>query len=190
MPSKKDRLNHKKQTLLTELESIKGLLDKDIDNIPVLQDAIIETKIDTEEALTNTQPQDSTKTALEAEMTHNESLDTNTEIPTLSTKKNGVLPGQQSLFKENTNTENGNSGSKESLSKNPFLPPHVRQRFEGESETSEATSNTLKEPTPIDASYTERLVDQLVAHHLPKIEAELRKKLLAVIKLHNERIKK
>jgi len=44
--------------------------------------------------------------------------------------------------------------------------------------------------TSVNTSYTKQLVDQLVAHHLPKIEQELRRKLLEVAKHHNDIIKK
>ena len=137
--------------------------------------------------------------------TVNTLLNTSAEIPEAHTSTPGVLPGQQSLFNEAANkaktekaldTDPISAQDKQtSLSKNPFLPPHVRERFkkadtEPEKPNSEAVIPKDSPEAIINASYTERLIDQLVAHHLPKIEAELRLKLLAVVKMHNERLKK
>lgn len=116
-----------------------------------------------------------------------------------------VLPGQQSLFKEVDSSKTNNdkpappaqevpekklasaqSDKNASLSQNPFLPPHVRQRFENK--LKEAEDNSTEPVTK--QSYTERVVDEIIAHHMPKIEEDLRKRLTAVVKLHNERLKK
>ena len=72
-----------------------------------------------------------------------------------------------------------------SLSNNPFLPMHVRQRLQ-----QDASNKHSNQDTSVNASYTKQLVDQLVAHHLPTIEQELRRKLLDVVKQHNDIVKK
>lgn len=203
MTNDKEMLNNKKAALLTELESIKDLLVADSnsdDNIPVLKDAIIE---ETADELLSDAPEQFINSA-----SNHEALTTPEEEMNSSTKNNSVLPGQQSLFNETSTsnkTKNQTQNTASSLSKNPFLPPHVRQRFE---QAPTETATPVPKPTPnpageatseqeikktdenvINASYTERLVDQLVAHHMPKIEEELRAKLRSVVKLHNERQK-
>jgi hypothetical protein len=197
MPNDKDLLNKRKQTLLTELESIKGLLDSDpVDNIPLLQDAIIEEEAErlVEPPLVILEDDTDEVEAVEAFFEPEEDTPTSTLI-------NGALPGQQSLFNEQSKAKLKEknkphaTGSHASLSQNPFLPAHVRQRFGSATKEAAPISEDIKPPpntneASINNSYTERLVDQLVAHHLPKIEAELRERLLAVVKLHNERLKK
>jgi hypothetical protein len=148
---------------------------------------------DTTSSLSNITPEDTTETT-ETQATH--------------THANGVLPGQQSLFNQADSKTNAAkvhhtdspppSSKQASLSNNPFLPPHVRERFKEAEVQAEHKKQLIDEPKTqtispeaiINASYTERLIDQLVAHHLPKIEAELRLKLLAVVKMHNEKLKK
>lgn len=205
MPSDKDLLKKRKETLLTELESIKGLLESEhTDNIPLLQDAIIEEKADFFDDIYPPNIDDE-KTN---DFTHIEdyefSFDDKKEPqtpPSTNNINNSTLADQASLFNDtpptykNEQKPQKTAGSHASLSQNPFLPPHVRQRFEKASqetrtETQNSTTKSSAQGAVVNASYTERLVDQLVAHHLPKIEAELRKKLLAVVKLHNERLKK
>jgi hypothetical protein len=193
MPNDKDLLNKRKQALLTELESIKGLLDSDpVDNIPLLQDAIIEEETELLIAPPLSEWVDETDEAEVLEVTLEPEEATTTPI-------NGALPGQQTLFKEQSTLKEKNeshaTGSHASLSQNPFLPAHVRQRFGAATKAVAPTNEDTKPPSnaneaTVNTSYTERLVDQLVAHHLPKIEAELRERLLAVVKLHNERLKK
>lgn len=208
MPADKDLLQRKKETLLAELESIKSLLtDNNSDNIPVLKDAILEETAEDPlhespmdsfpEAMEKTEDISAIQLAIEAH-TANEA-ETNTPSDNHPHSSNSVLPGQRSLFNDAGNKIKKTPptpSTHASLSKNPFLPPHVRERFKETDLTPKVTEEkpTTKEKTPpdiiINASYTERLIDQLVAHHLPKIEAELRTKLLAVVKLHNERLKK
>jgi hypothetical protein len=76
-----------------------------------------------------------------------------------------------------------------SLSNNPFLPAHVRQRLQRDANNEQSNENDERHAR-VDSSYTQQLVNQLVAHHLPKIEQELRRKLLDVVKHHNDTIKK
>jgi hypothetical protein len=197
MTTTKDLLKTKKNTLLTELESIKNLLDaQETDNIPLLQDTIIPKGPEAE-----AQP--------------------------LSAVTDGVLPGQRSLFNEakakfapesgpaepsknqvlndvpvtfetnsnnisTNNTSTAKTANTSSLSNNPFLPAHVRLRLQRDANNQQQhnSDDDKKSIAIVDASYTQRLVDQLVAHHLPKIEQELRRKLVQVVHSHNDIIKK
>lgn len=188
MTSDKEILNNKKAALLAELESIKDLLadTNSDDNIPVLKDAIIE---ETTDVLLNDIPDHFINNT-----TNNEALAAPEEDMNSSTKNNSVLPGQQSLFNETSTSnkaKNQTQNTPSSLSKNPFLPPHVRQRFEQATTDEAVPEQEIKSPDEniINASYTERLIDQLVAHHMPKIEEELRTKLRSVVKMHNDRQK-
>jgi hypothetical protein len=230
MPSDKEQLKARKNALLTELESIKDLLNRnDVDTIPLLRDAIIEQRADlspeanAQEKFIDTtinepetlweedEPRDPFDASFFDALIDSDTTFTHTASAS-DTIHHGVLPSQQSLFSTtqrvrlSTNptpstaqaggAAQPKTGSHASLSKNPFLPPHVRQRFEKsleESKPEPSKDELLKhaaKKAEVNASYTERLVDQLVAHHLPKIEAELRSKLLAIVKQHNERLKK
>lgn len=301
MNDNEHQLTQRKQALLNELESIKTLLDDGTDNIPVLNDAIIETIA--EEAEITTQPDKKTTTHLLAksithapiaqtfiresstpqspeilEKTDNESKnDTqNTDInspliinesdeshPSDAPEKTyvsnpTVLPGQQSLFnesvakakalektavskaaaaeeaiasasnkstedhatrsnnsaysssnnssynnssdktayKDKTSTPKAMSGSPSSLAQNPFLPAHVRQRFE----KMPTTKNSESHPVPLlttetealatTPSFTEQVVEDVIALYMPKIEDELRQRLTAIVQLHDESLKK
>ncbi|MFT5421315.1 MAG: hypothetical protein ACI9D5_002070 [Candidatus Endobugula sp.] len=222
MPRDKNLLNKRKQALLTELESIKGLLNTvDPDSIPLLEDAILEGEhagLIEDEAIVALPIEPSVKLFEE----QYDELPIENLAPTLSDKlhppatiSNGTLPGQQSLFKassdNNTNRVPAKAGSKASLAQNPFLPPHVRERFERAIEddnpsnnsatdfstaTTKPTVRPIQTPTgiptgtAIDNDYAERLVDQLVAHHLPQIETELRKRLSTIAQQHMDNIKK
>lgn len=193
--------SNKKNTLLTELESIKTLLGGtelgdteqanntaqiqtqhepvsnvlNTMNIPVLQHPVIES-----EAVIGPAP---------VEPAHSQT----TAAPSPS-----VLPGQQSLFNttDRSDTASIQSSSQHdtkkpssSLAHNPFLPEHVRQRLQNASTADEQLTTPSPLPT-VDASYTQQLIDQLVAHHLPKIEAELRQKLATVVAQHNRQLEK
>lgn len=207
MAMTKSLLSNKQDTLLTELESIKNLLGgKEADNIPLLQDTVA--------SKTAPLQADSVQTT-HTQKTHIQKTLTQEASPSID----GVLPGQRSLFLDakmteakatskiqshtaSTNTEptnttstNTTSTNKEaeskptdanSLSNNPFLPAHVRQRLQRDA-NNHPDEQAL---TSVNTSYTKQLVDQLVAHHLPKIEQELRRKLLEVAKHHNDIIKK
>lgn len=203
----KDTFNNKQNTLLTELESIKTLLGDDhrkIDNIPLLQ-----TPVSQFSGLPEASP-----ISVDTSPGHDLGDDkySHNDIPTQPTTTHGVLPGQQSLFNTTDNTANKQISldtpnkaehttasaqqntephqrerkARATLADNPFLPAHVRQRLQGDEQA------TTESPplTTVDASYSQQLVDQLVAHHLPKIEAELRQKLMDVIQQHNQHIEK
>lgn len=189
MPNTKNLFDTKQQTLLRELESIKHLLDEQpVDNIPVLQDTVTTNAV---------KPINSIK----QEALYNE--------PPV-TPINGVLPGQQPLFNETVTsqtldqtitakTNHNNRVSQQqttnnlkavSLAQNPFLPKHVRERLQNNLYNESGNTNSTPTPNKVNGSYTQRLVDELVAHHLPRIEAELRLKLFDVVKNHNDLIKK
>ncbi len=186
MSDNQDRIQQRKQSLLSELESIKDLLhDETANNIPILKDAIIE---DPAEPQTQYPEPDNTEITEEQGFKINlDELDKEDEdIVEEPAPTPGVLPGQQSLF-----GEKAKGSDKKSLQDNPFLPPHIRQRLgkDGNQNPSTPSENPLESPL-LSPSYTEQLIEQLVAEHLPKIEAELRQRLKAVVKLHHERMKK
>lgn len=195
MSDEQDFLNKRKQSLLVELESIKHLLDDKPDTIPVLKDAVVEQEV----ILSTPSPsiEDKPQQNRESQST-SEPQSIEEPIP-----NNGVLPGQQALFDEEQSpakkptTQNSTPTRKpaprKNLSNNPFLPEHVRRRLDQTSAaltstTQASTTQTSREPikpTTIhshNASYTEQLVDQLVEQYLPKIEADLRARLLAAVK--------
>jgi hypothetical protein len=139
----------------------------------------------------------------------------------------GILLGQHSLFAdtkvkatthrtdERPTVDNDEYRKAASLTENPFLPAHIRQRFKDQHAISRTTESTIdhftasaaedptesltekslpehddKPPFPATASYTQQLIDQLIAHHLPQIEAELRRKLGEVVKSHHHQLPK
>jgi hypothetical protein len=149
MTTTKDLLNTKQNTLLTELESIKNLLDgQEADNIPLLQDTFVPKEPES-------------------------------EIQTIPSITEGVLPGQRSLFNEhklnaakpnpkiksskaslttfanslidnsvpitpnsnNNTTSTNRASSANSLSNNPFLPAHVRQRLQRDANNEQSNDN-------------------------------------------------
>jgi hypothetical protein len=200
MTTTKDLLNTKQHTLLTELESIKNLLDdQEADNIPLLQDSIItkEPEIETTPSVTagvlpgqrslfkESKFKDSkfNEARLKSELKSE-----NIPLKTFSNNhpRNDALAVPE---KESGTTGIAKSTNTSSLSNNPFLPAHVRQRLQRDA-NNEQSSDDEKRVVTVNASYTQHLVDQLVAHHLPKIEQELRRKLLEVVKNHNDTIKK
>ncbi|MCW8194275.1 hypothetical protein F6455_05720 [Proteobacteria bacterium 005FR1] len=83
-------------------------------------------------------------------------------------------------------------------SENPFLPKHIRDRLSAnralQAELVKSFTSPPYTPFPptarkpaLDAEVDEQLVDQLVRRYLPKIEAELREKLRAVLRDERER---
>jgi hypothetical protein len=243
-----DILNNKQHTLLTELESIKSLLDnnRQVDNIPLLENPVSSQSLPhkhelTKAALTtavtsddggesnNSQNRNGEIDEINSEYKNKSEVET-TMLSSFNTaafsmddadtqgvlNSKNVLPGQRSLFidtktKASTHSVDDaqpvdNSAHKKasSLSENPFLPAHVRQRLKNQSVAYTAAENNIQSvmdshidkhadeqelPTK-NASYTQQLIDQLVAHHLPKIEAELRQKLIVVVKNYNDQLQK
>ena len=225
-----DILNNKQYTLLTELESIKSLLDNDnrqVDNIPLLQYPVSSpslsheperTRADFTAAVTN-KDNNNQNVNIEFDKAHHNVGTTHVtavlaDISSMQSSLNGtnVLPGQRSLF---TNTEakisthktseppavdNSAHQKASSLPENPFLPAHLRQRLNNQHAAESSAQNDIlnnmnesadeQRLSTANASYTQRLIDQLVSHHLPKIEAELRRKLVAVVKNHNDQLQK
>jgi hypothetical protein len=222
MPSDINLLNKRKQALLTELESIKGLLNTtDPDSIPLLEDTVLEDEYESlveDSAIAEPSIELPIEPESPIELLEELPIDEPTpplsdELPPPPTIKHGALPGQQSLFKApaDSNRVPAKAGSKASLAQNPFLPPHVRERFEraieddnpnNNSATDLSTTTPATKPIPavmptaipteavIDNDYAERLVDQLVAHHLPQIETELRKRLSTIAQQQSDNIKK
>jgi hypothetical protein len=127
-------------------------------------------------------------------------------LPELS-KVPYALPGQQSLFESGSPTKSGaaakgknqtpessqaeNSSAEETFKKrsskqgsttkargeNPFLPQHIRDRLH----TSKTLVDIIKEhpPAPEQKAHpTNHIVEEIIADYMPKIEAELRERLL------------
>jgi hypothetical protein len=191
---KVDDKRKEQQALLSELESIKSLLDDEIDAdaIPLLQEMVIE---------------ESWNQAAHVAETDDELSALAAETPT---KAPSVLPGQQSLFKEKIASALSSTGiqansspkklTQHSIEKptvvakgeNPFLPQHIRARLNGN--TLLPAFDTDNNPVfnapligePIqetnvaqEAMNHKRIIDTLVAEFLPKIESELRRRLQA-----------
>lgn len=130
-----------------------------------------------------------------------------------NTMSNKPLPGQQSLFDEapsrnssagaprtsakpattnvatplsdNVNSmDNHDLFEAETTPENPFLPQHIRDRLIKEKASfREHHHQTMEQLSSDKTDADERLVDELVAKYLPKIEEELREKLRAQIKI-------
>ena len=211
----------RKQSILSELESIKHLLDGEADHIPVLEEPIPEDELPKTHTSFNSATAISTTTSTAAS-----NVDTTPHI-TPSAQDRSVLPGQQSLFSkampkpESAQSELPSQPSvakpkpsipeprkkASSISQNPFLPEHVRQRLEQRQALEAATQNNAPDAsetnTPASPAHpfskptveteatntpanktvdhtnnnNEQLIDDLVAQHLPRIEAELRERL-------------
>ncbi len=123
----------------------------------------------------------------------------------------GVLPGQQSLFSgeaKNAKSHQGTSHSRaerptKASGENPFLPKHIRDRLH----TNKALVDIIKEsplppptatrplsnqihesvkqqlPPELSAERLHDMVEEVMALYMPRIEAELRERLLNEIKL-------
>jgi len=145
MSNNKNPLSEKKQSMLAELESIKSLLDDELDNIPVLQEAVIE-----EDGIVTIEPLQSLSdlAALSDNVQPELVKDPYEESTKTSTEDNppNVLPGQQALFNEPETTKGTDEASKAEVSgkqtglknsgissDNPFLPEHIRHRLNGSS---------------------------------------------------------
>lgn len=176
---------HPKQAdeLLDELESIKTLLDDDLDSIPLLEEMI-------DDAPPLAKKQLTTKV-----------------IPTLDDPS--ILPGQQGLFDEKSKNQTSQL-NKTPSSDNPFLPKHIRERLGSSSEyveelekqrrdleqqsltmpLSAATPSTLdrddhkkaKNPLQKTVANPDELIDSLVQQYLPIIEDDLKKRLKELMK--------
>ena len=176
--------NHPKKAdeLLEELESIKSLLDDDIDSIPVLEEMIDDA------------PPLVTKQAVDQGDTTPDAL--------------SILPGQQGLFDE-TAKPKANTSQKSPSSDNPFLPKHIRERLGSSSSYVEELEQQQREleqqsltmplstavPSALDRddhtkakSYLQKtianpdeLIDSLVKQYLPIIEDELRQQLKKLV---------
>jgi hypothetical protein len=156
-----------KGEILSELESIKGLLLEE-DDIPILQE------VDHHhhpEGLKNT-PRDLPKKPAQAGGTQTSIFDEIEDIPVITDLATG-------------DSHNHNHAMPKAAGENPFLPQHIRERLHGNNppplfdfDLSQKTTTTLKSKTHIDNRHD--LVNDLVKRYLPQIEQELRLKLLAM----------
>ncbi len=95
----------------------------------------------------------------------------------------GVLPGQRSLFESPSQESAGKPViTRKASGENPFLPQHIRERLHiNRSLVDELKSGTTPEASAssdvISAVRLQQLVDQVIATHLPRIEADLRERL-------------
>lgn len=184
-----------KMNLVADLESIKASLTTeeealDLQNIPTLQDAIIEDK---------PPPLITRKKSSERFFLEECSPEEPSQKPS--------LPGQQSLFDHENDPgkpiEEPNPQPSQRIPKakgeNPFLPQHIRERLKSNNpELIQAIAKTADSllPRQNDSSLAAKssqnsdsivekeqlnhtLVDKLVKEYLPKIEAELRQRLQA-----------
>ena len=194
MASNKDLLNEKKQTMLAELESIKSLLDDELDKIPVLQEAVVERDGELTSApipnLVERVIDDNTdaETPARTEARNNKPA---AQAQAINTHSPSVLPGQQSLFADKSkrqqkhqakaNTEHQaktrTNTEQHQFDDNPFLPKHIRQRLNGASALMDDQISALPDAISNANVYTEQLVEQLIARYMPKIESELRRQL-------------
>ncbi|ODS23932.1 hypothetical protein AB835_06325 [Candidatus Endobugula sertula] len=188
MSHSKDLLNKRKKSLLVELESIKHLLDDNPSTIPILKDAVVEKEStayvqileDNIPPNTESKPISGSK-CTEKQLTHHASE----QKALFNVEQASQKAGKEVLNKPQTtppmHTEKNVSGK--TLSNNPFLPDHVRKRLDQKSAT--LTSAESPESPKSHSQHphdTEQLIEQLVAQYLPKIEAELRARLLAAVK--------
>jgi len=174
--------------LLEELESIHNYLSEpesasSSDHIPVLTQALSKQE-------KNKQKDQNTKSSI-PEQTHNPITD----------KKNSKEAATVNDKKTNASSRKKVNITKEERSENPFLPPHIRKRL---SQNKDLISEIQKQAfsrveiqgdllsgfetdtklSPAKRKNEEKIVDELVAEFLPKIETRLRAELLK--KLHDE----
>ncbi len=169
MTQKAKQNKQTQQELLEELESIKNLLDDDMENIPLLEELVEEPPKPTEPNTVQKTAPDGSDTNLETgaeSQSHRQPApkphDPHPPSPTATQKSHFSLPSRN-----------------RPTSENPFLPKHIRERLNGAvglpgHEMPDTQPPSVIAPT---AEATTTLVDQLVAQYLPIIEAELRRKL-------------
>ncbi|MYM62988.1 hypothetical protein [Pseudomaricurvus sp. HS19] len=105
----------------------------------------------------------------------------------------GVLPGQRSLFESpsqgspyqaipSEESPGKPATTRKASGENPFLPQHIRERLHiNRSLVDELKAGTPFQPDAsadiLSAVRLQQLVDQVIATHLPRIEADLRERL-------------
>ena len=170
---KKPTEAHKKE-LLSKLESIIKILNDQGDgnsDIPILRETVDASLPTIDEQLLATP------------------LDTSSMFENHAHKVNPTTsepPDQQPLFKETKNQEK-NPVKME----NPFLPQRIRARLYSEARTPQSPGNrTDEDKRDIGLPYDlhDSIIDNLIAFYLPKIEADLRRRLksLAIKETHNK----
>lgn len=142
--------NRSQKTIINELESIKGLLDGDMEEIPVLDEMVSTPATGTRQAKSREEE-------------------------------------QQHLFEPHPD----NPPPVAPTSENPFLPKHIRERLNSESPLARRSKqlesklnqpDLMPAPPPKAKAPKEDIVNQLVAKYMPKIEAELRRRLKEKLK--------
>ncbi|MBX2807660.1 MAG: hypothetical protein KTR20_03425 [Cellvibrionaceae bacterium] len=145
------------QALLQELESIKNLLDNDMENIPLLKETVAEEAVTEEDSASLSTPTANTdpRSPLDPPKKQRASGD-NPFLPQHIRERLNGASAPLAYSATQTSTNSSTMTAVQTTAVNKQLPPLVVA------------------PTP-KASST--LVDQLVAEYLPMIEAELRRRL-------------
>jgi len=153
-----------KGEILSELESIKGLLLEE-DDIPILQE------VDHHEnhiSASHFADQDLQKT-IQPGGTQTSIFDELEDIPVII----------------DTSTDSHYNRSPKAIGENPFLPQHIRDRLQGANpppifdfDLNQKMNSTLKPKLHTENRHD--LVNDLIKRYLPQIEQDLRLKLLAM----------
>ena len=198
-----DNKHETKNAILGELESIKELLQNQ-DDIPLLQDDIplLSDAIDefTEGAGPPPLFADNPRAAapvVEQQTLFEDNLETKALEEHASPKKQGQTKTPDEAKKRKNKKVKPPPIVPDLIDENPFLPQHIRDRLhtnktlvdiikespqftDTSTRPTSASSHTDDATLPNDVSIT--LIDDLVAEFMPKIEQELRHRLLALSK--------
>ena len=174
MTDKKDTATSHRQELLGKLESIIKILNDQVEDsksIPVLEEAV-----DLSALIDNGQLSDS---ALEA-LSNPDTSESRTQKTSTTTAES---PNQQHLFEKPTQSTKNSPHIDKAVSakmENPFLPRHMRKRHTDEDQQAEHPTDTQKSGTGSSKNLHDSIIDNLIAFYLPKIEADLRRRLKAL----------
>ncbi|UTF60891.1 hypothetical protein [Gilvimarinus sp. DA14] len=176
-----------KTELLSELESIQGLL---LDDIPLLNEVIDKAETGTRvqvSSATDAQPYSSESVQGSEEQNYELDLGTAPTLtpqqdspdygdqPATNPRPESTLDNQQPLFalaqSSVDSSREPHTASTKAMGENPFLPQHIRERLKG---------NRAAEFSQLSASQAmsqNALVEELIQSVMPQLEAQLRLKL-------------
>ncbi len=191
------KLSNSKAKILSDLELLHQSLIGENANIPTLTDNLGTSDLENASLEQHTKLHAAVSEA-EALAQHHAEKERKTENTTEASRLGGYpepLPGQQSLFGNETPPPKSAKTKSAENSDNPFLPPHIRERLreqkalrtsllaEHQAAQSASAQKRVSPPAPnsskelITPAQGEQLIDEVLADYLPKIETALRTKL-------------
>ncbi len=170
-----DREKEKTKTeLLSELESIQGLL---LDDIPLLNEVINKTEAGVKLNKSAKPHVLHSAPSLQGSEEENYELDLGS-APSDGSENNLTMESQQALFSLHgydadipQSKTNAQTTTIKAVGENPFLPQHIRERLKGNRAAEFAPNAT----DPIDSQSA--LIEELINSVMPQLEAQLRLKL-------------